>query len=522
MMHPSLSLAGNSSTENTVGNRLVWGMAILIAFSFSFCYAQVFAEMARQWWSISFYSYAFLIPVISAYLVWIRRAKVFEVKPQAHYVGGSVLLVSGLSALVIGQAGSVLALQQISLMLTIPGMVLFLFGKALLKTVWLPIAFLWFMIPIWEVITNPLHFPFQSFSANLGVMFLQAVGIPVYQDGIFIHLPTITLEVARSCSGVNYLIAVLAISIPLATIFLNDVRRQIVLVVFAVTIAVLTNSLRVAAIGFLAYYDLSGDLHGPYHSLHGIIVSMVGYLAIFGGLWVLSKRQHRSGSTPSSSARSEKRWKIEWDKVKTSWGILIAVFLLIGVSRYVDRSEPVPLRQHLSEFSVGIAGWIGRDVALTDKYSGTDQSLSRIYRTDSGEEVQLSVWYFESQTQGKELISPSTAKLHSNSMRINLSMGQQGEFEVNQIVMQEEERNPRLLLFWYDLNGRVVAGQYAAKFYTAWDSVVHGRTNGAMVLLAADLSSDDHQEKARALATLKEFASKLYPVLNLYLPHSAD
>lgn len=520
IMHSVLSVAGNPSPENTTGNRLVWSLAALLVFSFIFCYAQVFVEMARQWWSISMYSYAFFIPAISAYLVWVHRGKIFEIAPLPYYVGGSVLLASGLAALVIGQAGGVQALQQVSLMLTIPGIVLLLFGKAILKVVWLPIAFLWFMFPIWEIITNPLHFPFQAFSANLGVILLRTVGIPVYQDGVFIHLPNITLEVAKSCSGVNYLIAVLATSIPLATIFLKDVRRKIILVIFSVTVAVLTNSLRVAAIGALAYYDLSGDLHGPYHSLHGVIVSMVGYLAIFGGLLVLSERQQGSDSRPSLLPGSGKKWKVEWSQIKTSWSILVAVLLLIGVVRYIDRSQPVQLRQHLSEVSVGIAGWIGKDVALDEKYPGTDESLSRIYRADSGEEVQLSVWYFESQAQGKELISPGTAKLHSGATRIKLNVGQQGEIEVNQAVMQEGRENRRLLLFWYDLNGRIVAGQYAAKLYTAWDSVVHGRTNGAMVWLATDLASNDQQGKGQALANLEEFASKLYPVLDRYLPDS--
>ena len=437
MTHPTLSVVDSPSAETTSANRQVWSLAALLVSSFIFCYVQVFADMAHQWWSLSFYSYAFLIPVISAYLVWVRRDKLFGVKPLPHYMGGAVLLASGLLALIIGQAGGVQALQQISLMLTLPGIVLFLFGKAVLKVLWPPIAFLWFMIPIWEIITNPLHFPFQTLSANLGVMLLRTVGISVYQDGVFIHLPNITLEVAQSCSGVNYLIAVLATSIPLATIFLKKVWRQIVLVSLAVAIAALANSLRVAAIGFLAYYDLSDDLHGPYHSLHGVLVSVVGYLAIFGGLWVLSRGQYGNDPTPSLPAGSERKWKIDRSQIKISWGILIAVLLLVGASRYIDRSQPVPLRQNLSEFPVGIAGWIGRDIALTEEYSGTDQSLSRIYRTDSGEEVQLCIWYFESQTQGKELVNPSTAKLHSDATRIKINVGQRGEVEINQSVEQE-------------------------------------------------------------------------------------
>lgn len=522
-MNPSpVSAAESLSEGHPSAMGLTWSAGVLVGVSFVFCYAQVFVDMARQWWTISMYSYAFLIPAISAYLVWLRRENVFELKPLPHYAGGAVLLAAGLSALIIGQTGGVLALQQVSLLVTIPGMVLFLFGKAVLKVVWLPIAFLWFMIPIWEVVTNPLHFPFQAFSANVGVMLLRVTGIPVYQDGVFIHLPNITLEVARACSGVNYLIAVVATAIPLATIVLRDVWKRLVLVAFAMTVAALANSLRVAAIGALAYYDLSGDLHGPYHSLHGVFVSMVGYLVIFGGLWILSRGQSQGNPRLSVPAHSGKRWMVEWSQSRFSWGILAAVFLLIGASRYVDRSQPVPLKQSFGEFPAEVAGWIGRDVAPLEEYPGTDQRLSRIYRADAGEEVRLLVSYFESQTQGKELVSPSTAKLHAQATRIKLNAGQRGVGEMNQTVQQGAEQGRRLLLFWYDVNGRLVAGQYAAKWYTVWDAIVHGRTNGALVCVTADLASGDPQEQERAVARLTEFALNLYPALDRYLPHGAD
>ena len=161
MKSPILSALDSSSEGNAATNRLAWSLGVLLATSFMFCYAQVFAAMVRQWWSISFYSYAFLIPLISAYLVWSRRDKLFQLKPLPDYVAGSFLLAAGLSAFFIGQVGGILALQQVSLMITLPGIVLFLFGRAVLKALWLPITFLWFMIPIWEVITDPLHFPFQ-------------------------------------------------------------------------------------------------------------------------------------------------------------------------------------------------------------------------------------------------------------------------------------------------------------------------------------------------------------------------
>jgi EpsI family protein len=37
--------------------------------------------------------------------------------------------------------------------------------------------------------------------------------------------------------------------------------------------------------------------------------------------------------------------------------------------------------------------------------------------------------------------------------------------------------------YWYVVNGRVVAVDYQAKLYSAWDALVHGRSNGAVIVV---------------------------------------
>ena len=517
-MKPAISflLMTPTSVETSVSDRRVQILGACVATAFLFCYAPVLLGMVRQWWNISFYSYAFLVPVISAYLVWIRRDQLLAVAPQPHYMIGAVLVAGGLLALIVGRAGGVQAIEQVSLLITLPGIVVALFGPKALKILLLPIAFLWFMLPIWEFATDPLHFPFQRFSADLGVLMLQLVGIPVYQDGVFIYLPNITLEVAKACSGVNYLIAVLATSIPLATVVLTDVWRRIVLVLLAMVVSALANSLRVALIGVLAYYDLSGDLHGPYHTLHGMFVSFIGYAVIFAGLWVLSR-----GQNPFLSGDGTRMWRFGWGQVRTAWIVLAAVLVLVGASRYVDRSHPVPMMQDLSAVSLENVGWTGRDVPPVETLPGVDQSLSRFYRADSGEEVQVSFWYFESQSQGKELVNPRTAALHADAKRIRLNIVGRGEVELNRRMVRGEGR-PNMIVFWYDLNGRILASPLAVKWYTALDAMAYGRTNGALMWVAVDLRSDDEVGSKQAVATLEKFVSTLYPALDRYLPNRAD
>ncbi|MCP9471110.1 MAG: exosortase W [Nitrospira sp.] len=489
-------------------------LGFVLAAAFLFCYMDVLVGMGRQWWNISFYSYAFLIPGISAYLAWVRRDQLWAVQPRPAYVTGTIAIAAGLSALMLGRAGGVQTVQQISLLMTLPGVILFLFGWPVLKVLGVPIAFLGFMIPVWDAITEPLHFPFQRLSADLGVWLLNAVGIPVYQNGVFIYLPNITLEVAKSCSGVNYLIAVLATSISLSTIVLDSVLKRITLVVFAVTVSALANSLRVALIGVLAYYDVSGDLHGPYHTLHGMFTSMIGYLVIFVGLWVLSR-----GQNPAPHVDTQGPWKLEWPRVRIAWVVLAVLLVLVGASGYLDRSQPVVLVSNGNGVSLVDVGWIGTEVPASDMVPGADQKWSWTYRAGSGEDVRLSLWYFASQSQGKELIHAGTSALHSGATTIRLSLDGRNAIEVNRRILSEGGKR-QVAMFWYDLNGRLLTGPLAVKLYTALDGMTHGRTNGALIWVATDLPSAGEEGVEQATTRLGAFVSQVFPRLTRFLSSS--
>src|SRR5574341_758493 len=154
-------------------NRRPLVLSVLLMAAFIYCYSKVFVALVSQWWNNDMYSYAFLIPVISLYMVWVRRNMLIQIIPVPNYTMGFFLLMSGLFMLLIGEAGKVLVVQELSLVVTILSVILFLLGKPFLRILWFPILYLLFMIPIWEFITMRLHFPFQIISATLGVKLLQ-------------------------------------------------------------------------------------------------------------------------------------------------------------------------------------------------------------------------------------------------------------------------------------------------------------------------------------------------------------
>lgn len=267
----------------------ILGRIGILAGTFVFCYWEVVSALVNQWIANDVYSYAFLIPVISGYMIWLQRERLFALPLEGAPVVGWFVLSSGLAALLVGWAGHLLLVQELSLLLTLSGLVLLFWGVQAFRLLRMPIGYLLFMIPVWGFITDPIQMPSRLFSAKVAAAILQGLGLTLHQDGIYIDLPDITLEVSPECSGVNYLFAVAAIGAPIAFFYLKSWIHRLILLVSALAIAMVANSLRIALIGIVAAYQLSVDSHGPLHILQGLFVSVMGYVGIFAVLWLLRR-----------------------------------------------------------------------------------------------------------------------------------------------------------------------------------------------------------------------------------------
>ncbi len=61
----------------------------------------------------------------------------------------------------------------------------------------------------------------------------------------------------------------------------------------------------------------------------------------------------------------------------------------------------------------------------------------------------------------------------------------------------------------------MVPSAYRAKLYTAWDALVHRRTNGAIVVITTDVSAPADLERSLAAATgfVQDLLPQLQPLL---------
>jgi EpsI family protein len=371
------------------------------------------------------------------------------------------------------------------------------------------------MIPIADYIINPLHWAFQLTTAKMGVSFLQTLGFTAYLENQYIVLPSITLEVAQACSGISYLISIVAIGIPLAYVSQKNVWCRWTLVISAVIIGVIANWVRVAGIGIWAYYG-GQVLHGPFHIFQALFVAHLGFVALFAGAWVLSKVPAGASKTfqVHPGFRSEKKDAANNRFMDQPWPA--PLLILIGLSSYLyfHQQIPVSLKTDLALFPMSIMDWKGRVNEPRDavfRVPGADHELVRTYTSRSGNEIRLYVAYFESQRHTKEIINYLTAPLHDNSTEVVIPTEGEKPVTVNQARINNEQT-----FFWYDLNGSAVANRYRAKLATTLNNLFYGQTNGALVLVTTVHKDRDNYEDSKEEEMA--FVRELVPVLRRYLP----
>jgi EpsI family protein len=474
---PSLSTSGTLAA-------LVVLAAVTLALLFA--YRVALASMVRLWNNSPMYSYGFTVPLVSAYLLWTRREALRALTPRPSWALGSIVLLTGVLMTVAGRVGGIQVLEQVAFLVSLTAAVLLLFGVSYLRAGWASLAYLLLMVPLWDGFTEGLHEPFQQRSAAIGLWLLHLIGVPAFREGTFITLPNLQIEVARVCSGVNYLVAVVALGLPLGYVFLRDNWRRAVLLIVAVAVAALSNGLRVALICTLAYYEAGSPLHGPFHVLHGLFVAGIGYVVLFAGLRVLASKNDPTNAAsaverPTAAGYSDGGRRLVPVLAPV---VLILVFVLTGADVLARPSRPVPLHGAFDTFPVQLGDWIadpvsrGR-VATPSQWPGADAQISRRYRRADGAVVDFYLGYFASQEQGREMVTHRSAEMHSRAA-LRPIMGA-GGFDANYAGPDQLGVSR---MFWYDVDARPETNRYVVKARTLWNAVRDARSNGAVVVLS--------------------------------------
>lgn len=275
---PDIDLAGDAGRaawQRPAIAALIPG-AIVVAL-----YWPILSNLATQWWSDANYTHGFLVPLFSAFLIWRERVAVTAVTTGGN-LSGLAVLVGGLGLLMLGSIGSENFLMRTSLIVVLGGLVLFHLGARVLRVVFFPLAFLFFMVPLPGVIFYAITFPLQRLAAEQAAWTLDTLGVPVLLDGNVIHLSQITLGVTEACSGIRSLISLLASAVAWAYLTLPLGLAAVGFVLAAIPITIFANAARVVATGLIGQWFGVEYASGFFHEFAGLAVYLFAVLGLAG------------------------------------------------------------------------------------------------------------------------------------------------------------------------------------------------------------------------------------------------
>ncbi len=237
-------------------------------------------------WQLPEYSHGFLVPLVSAYLIWQRRGLLAQV-PFEGSGWGIVVAVLGLGIYFVGSLASITTIDAYALVILILGLALAITGWRCFRILAGPLAMLFLMNPIPQFLFNSLSAALQLLSSRIGVGVIRMFDISVFLEGNVIDLGSYKLQVVEACSGLNYLFPLITLGFIVASLVPTKLWIRAVLVLSTVPITVLMNSFRIGVIGVLVDRYGIAQAEGFLHDFEGWIIFMSCFAVLLLETWAL-------------------------------------------------------------------------------------------------------------------------------------------------------------------------------------------------------------------------------------------
>lgn len=248
-----------------------------------------------SWGALDDWGHVYLIPFVSWYLIRQNWRALMNTRMGTFWPGLApfVLGIVSYFFFVVGIPNHMS--QGFSLILTLAGATLLLLGPGAFRYLFLPIAFLVFIVQISPQIMSTVTFQLQLIASKGAEVVLAvigaAAGFAVTRDGNLLEVigngPPQRLNVAEACSGMRMVIAFLALAAIVAVFSCRFWWQRSAILMLAIPVAVLLNVIRVSVLGLLTLVNVH-LAQGNAHMLIGMVLLVPGLFLFLGAVWALN------------------------------------------------------------------------------------------------------------------------------------------------------------------------------------------------------------------------------------------
>jgi len=273
----------------------------LLPAAFALLYAPVYAQLLTQTWRVDGNGYGYIVGAIALGLFWQHRAAFRTAFAGADAINpdpavGGLILSAGLLLQMFGRSQDVLALEVLSQVPVAAGALLCLYGRALVRQLAFPLAYLIFLVPVPPIVVELVTAPLKQLVSATVASLLYHTGYPVARSGVVLQAGGYRLLVADACSGLHSIFSLFALGLVYLHLTARSRAAYWLMLLSIVPIAIAANVVRVVLLVLITLHfghDAGqGFLHGA-ASLALLVSALVLFLLLDEALLRATRRRAR-------------------------------------------------------------------------------------------------------------------------------------------------------------------------------------------------------------------------------------
>ncbi len=225
-------------------------------------------------------SHIFLVPIVTAWLIWVRRGRFRRCRPAGGWIG-LALILAGWASYSLGDAYFVQILWHGGAVLVVIGCIFSILGSDLFFAFLAVVLLQAFLIPVPGRVRQAIAIPLENITTIVTQNVCELVGIMADRSGNVLTVNGHDVAIVEACNGLRMVFALTLVSFAFA--FGTPLRwyvRLIVLVASPVC-AIVCNVIRlVPTVWFYGYFPES--VANRFHDVSGWLMLPISFLILMG------------------------------------------------------------------------------------------------------------------------------------------------------------------------------------------------------------------------------------------------
>jgi exosortase A len=473
--------------------RVLAATFIVAVVALGWIYRGTLASVLHIWSTNSSFSHGILIVPIAVWLVWRKRTELAAVRWEPSWAGALCVAFCG-AGWVLGRGAGVVGLEQFSVFAMVPSLTLAILGWRATWAVSFPLAFLMLGVPVGHALVPTL----MNLTADVATWALRVTGVPILRSGMYIAIPGGQFEVARACSGLNYVITGLVLGVLYAYLTYSGWRKRLLAILAFMVIPIVANGVRVYLTIVVSYLTDMRFGPGQEHVWFGRVFFIVVMFLLF---WVGQRWRDDPGPAgdalapqPSAAAPTA---RVVVPVAIAFLALIAGPLYLSGVSARVEaRLQAEDTQLQLPQGENGWSGPLNVPGTWRPLYSGARVERVGAYRDSLGARVDVFVGVYGIGTSGgAEMINYNNRifadehKSLGNETPSAVALPDGRTFLVREQRVADE-RGDHLVWYWFMVGDRPLTSPYSVKAEEARAFLGRGAVTERVITLATPADGD--------------------------------